>query len=533
MAPSGWRHRMRSGNSTISSENIELEIYKTFEEFKEKKHIKITEFLKAFDVTLFQAHSYRKIKYSYESLIRLVIFQKLKGITCYTKVTNYLKRNPFDRFKLGFTQTPNRALIGYFINHILDKDTKELLDFAVSKIKAISEKFGIILDVNTFKPEKAIKETKERNRYLQKNNKTKEICRLFKRRVAPFINFNLNANTTYKKNQFINLLIHMGMTRDFAENGSKTNKELRGLDNPSADTLLYHLKQYKNYKDIHRMFTTLFEIIWEMTRTANFFDKRKSYDVAVDYTEWYYYGNRSTPMVVGKKPERGTSKCFRFATINIVEPGKRFTILALPVGPFDDKNKILEQLLRYTLERIRINRIYVDRGFFDSASIKLFHRFHVTYLMPCTHISTVKHLIDISPAPVVITDFIMADTKFNLVILQEKNEYGQILKYAFATNEMYDEKDVNLTERLFFLYSKRWGIESSYRVKKQSFLAKTTSKNYFIRLFYFMFSVLLYNLWILADILVWFALFGTVKDNHLLTSKYFGTLLYTIDPGGG
>jgi hypothetical protein len=47
-----------------------------------------------------------------------------------------------------------------------------------------------------------------------------------------------------------------------------------------------------------------------------------------------------------------------------------------------------------------------------------------------------------------------------------------------------------------------------------------------------MFSVLLYNLWILADILIWLALFGVIKEDHLLTSKYFGTVFYTVDPGG-
>jgi hypothetical protein len=47
-----------------------------------------------------------------------------------------------------------------------------------------------------------------------------------------------------------------------------------------------------------------------------------------------------------------------------------------------------------------------------------------------------------------------------------------------------------------------------------------------------MFSVLLYNLWILADILILLALFAVVKEDHLVTSKYFGTVLYTIDPGG-
>ncbi|HIG99239.1 MAG TPA: hypothetical protein HA258_01545 [Thermoplasmata archaeon] len=322
------------------------------------------------------------------------------------------------------------------------------------------------------------------------------------------------------------------MTKDFAENGSKTYKELRGFRNPDADTLLYHLKNYNDTKDLHRMFTTLFEIIWEMARKINLFDVRKRYDVAIDYTEWYFYGDRSTPMVTGKEPDRGTTKCYKFATINIVESGKRFTMLALPVGPFDSKEEILCGLLNYVLERIKIRRVYVDRGFCDSNSIKLFNHLHLRYLMPATKISTVKSIMEITPAPCVIKDFEMKDIMFNLVIVEEKDNHGLIVKRAFATNEVYEENDVTLTERLFFLYGKRWGIESSYRVKKHSYLAKTTSKNYFIRLFYFMFSVLLYNLWILADILIWISLFGIVNEDHLLTSKYFGTVLYTIDPGG-
>ena len=102
-----------------------------------------------------------------------------------------------------------------------------------------------------------------------------------------------------------------------------------------------------------------------------------------------------------------------------------------------------------------------------------------------------------------------------------------------ATNEEYDENDVKLAERLLLLYRRRWGVETSYRVKKHSYLPKTTSKDYLIRLFYFMFSALLYNLWILADILIWLALFGHVGDNHLVTSKLFGTILYTVDTNEG
>jgi len=516
----------------ISREIIELEIYKTFEKFKNQKSVRTADFLKEFNITELCNREYRKIKFPYKSLIKLVLFQKLKGIKFQTQVVKYLKKHPKEKYRLGFSQTLDQTMISYFLNHALDYETKEQIEFIVSKILEISEKFGILFDVKTLEPEPPQKETKERNQRLLKNDKTKEICRLFKKRFAPFINLNLKNNTLYKKNQFIDLLIHMGLTKDFAENGSKTYKELRGLSNPDADTLLYHLKNYTDTKDLHHMFTTLFEIVWEMTRKINLFDIRKHYDVAIDFTEWYFYGDRGAPMVMGKEPDRGTSKCYKFATINIVESGKRFTLLALPVGPFDTKEEVLRKLLGYVLERIKIRRVYVDRGFCDSNAIKVFNSLHLKYLMPATKISTVKEVLEVAAAPSIVTDFSMKDVTFNLVIVEEELENGTIEKRAFATNENYNENDVNLAERLFNLYGKRWGIETSYRVKKHSYLPKTTSKNYLIRLFYFMFSVLLYNLWILADILIWLALYGTVKEDHLLTSKYFGTVLYTIDPGG-
>ncbi|RAW46645.1 transposase, partial [Halorubrum sp. 48-1-W] len=51
-------------------------------------------------------------------------------------------------------------------------------------------------------------------------------------------------------------------------------------------------------------------------------------------------------------------------------------------------------------------------------------------------------------------------------------------------------------------YSRRWQIESEYKSIKGDFLAKTSSKDYRVRLFYFVFAVLLYNIWRLTDFLL-------------------------------
>jgi putative transposase len=265
---------------------------------------------------------------------------------------------------------------------------------------------------------------------------------------------------------------------------------------------------------------------WETARRSNLFNRKV--DVGIDYTEIPFFGDKNAPMVVEKKPEKGTTHCYRFATINIVERNKRFVLLALPVGKFDTKEKILHQLLTYTLQRIKIKRLYADRAFFSSSCIEIFKRYHIKFITPATENLRIKKILEVMPAPTVVKDYEMGITRFNIAIA--KDEKG--INRAFATNIDFNENDVNFSERLFILYGRRWGVETTYRVLKHTFWPKTTSKNYFIRLFYFLFSVLLYNLWVLGDVLISIEIYGQKIEGYIVASKHFITILLTIDPGG-
>jgi hypothetical protein len=69
-------------------------------------------------------------------------------------------------------------------------------------------------------------------------------------------------------------------------------------------------------------------------------------------------------------------------------------------------------------------------------------------------------------------------------------------------------------------------IGTAYRVKKD-FRPKTTSKNYVIRRFYFLFSVCLYNLWELVNVIL--ALIDKIDPKTpVIAAKLFGTLLYRM-----
>jgi len=58
-------------------------------------------------------------------------------------------------------------------------------------------------------------------------------------------------------------------------------------------------------------------------------------------------------------------------------------------------------------------------------------------------------------------------------------------------------------------------------------LPKTTSKNYVIRLFYFLFSVCLYNLWELVNVVL--ALVNQIDPKtSIIAAKLFGAILFRV-----
>lgn len=237
---------------------------------------------------------------------------------------------------------------------------------------------------------------------------------------------------------------------------------------------------------------------------------------------WFGIGDRNDPMVVGTKPQKGTTWAFRFATLTIIEDNCRLTIKAIPVSEITSKTDVVAELLNYAKERIKIGVVCIDRGFYSVEVLSTVEGMGLKYLIPAVNTPKIKWITRAKEPPQIIPYTMGSKERqisTKLVIILDKN----MEKRNFVTNLDIDRMH---TRKLNEIYSKRWGIEASYRVKKD-FRSKTTSKNYIIRLFYFLLSVCLYNLWEIVNIIL--AVLDQVGSKiPIITAKLFGTILFRV-----
>lgn len=98
-----------------------------------------------------------------------------------------------------------------------------------------------------------------------------------------------------------------------------------------------------------------------------------------------------------------------------------------------------------------------------------------------------------------------------------------------ATSLEIRKDDVDFIKNLPNLYSRRWTIETAYRDKKRNAFARTTSTNYVARLFYFAFSVLLYNAWNIAKFLLITEIKFDAASKKIMSLFSFLQRLYSIE----
>jgi IS4 transposase len=172
--------------------------------------------------------------------------------------------------------------------------------------------------------------------------------------------------------------------------------------------------------------------------------------------------------------------------------------------------------MEYAEELIDVRRVYMDRGFFSGKIVNLMEENDWDFIMPARKTSRIKDILEEADGENIQRYELNGNepARFNLVLREGKD--GELK--AFATNCPRMEI---LSYNLFDLYGRRWDIETGFRVQKNKFLPKTTSKNYNVRLFLFLFSELLYNCWMLINVRISLEKHEEIQEEKEITAKKF------------
>jgi len=523
---------MRLPQPTIKS--LEESINKYFSSLDNRAPVKISKVLRNIDlspITKEASAHYNgdyHFKYPISAMMKATILMKMKELN-QSQLIDYLSEEKTEALYLGFRRKhkvliPNQRTFSHFLNYRLDDELRGITDNLAWFIRKEAEERGVIFEEN-IDNRKAFNNKSKRTIQRRKDEKLRTAIKFLKKNVYPHINLDIRHNAIYDKHKFLDLMTYIAFTNNSAESGSNFLKEDKpDIKFPNSDTLLYHLKKYENKESVEREFKSIFDINYRIAKARGLF--RRKVDVAIDTTDLPFYGNKNTPMVLGIQPQRGTHHGYKYASICIVEKGIRFTLLALPIGQWDEIDEIFEKLIRYAKSKVKINRVYCDRWFYRTKTIKILKKYNLKFIIQAKKFSNIKRIIRENKGKEIIVDNIEISTQkcekevIRIFALPHRRDNKK--KVVFATNIDVTESNAFLCGELF---RRRWGIETSYRVKCD-FRAKTSSKNYVIRLFHFLFSVMLYNTWVLLNAIVSIFLFGVLPKQPLITAKLFSAILY-------
>jgi hypothetical protein len=261
-----------------------------------------------------------------------------------------------------------------------------------------------------------------------------------------------------------------------------------GYNVPSGDAVLDRLSK-QPYQVLEHGFDNVMRSQISTTRKQRLFTHAVM--LAIDFNDIEWYGE-DLPFIVRGKAKNGTDRFIRFATVAIVEDGKRFTLKILPVTPLSYKERIVEELLVFAEQLVSVRVVLLDRGFYSNEVIQKIKAMGHRFVMPVKKYEKVKQLLKTVYRDGPQAYEMSKGTTFILVVMED-DDTGKLLPYATNLE--------GLQPRVIHeMYRHRFGIETQYRLKNQ-FLGRTCSKQYSVRYGFFILAVALYNLWVLLNIL--------------------------------
>ena len=275
-----------------------------------------------------------------------------------------------------------------------------------------------------------------------------------------------------------------------------TIKRLDGA--PSGNAIRYHLDKLDDMQTLESQLNSALQ-----SRLPSKIKKR-GHKLAIDLHLIPYYGtptDAEAPYIYRSKAKAGTTRFFAYASIYVIRRNKRVTLAIHAV----ERQETLVATITYLLSmlaplKIRIQRLYLDRGFYNVPVIRWLKALNFPFLMPAIirgkKGGTRALLIGRKSYA---TKYTLKSQKYGSVIHSMK----VICNYLKGKNDkhgvqysLYVTHRVNVAlNQVHKHYKDRFGIETSYRIKNECRI-RTTSKNPVTRFLFVALAFILVNLWV-------------------------------------
>jgi len=289
------------------------------------------------------------------------------------------------------------------------------------------------------------------------------------------------------------ILVHAASNAQSIEQTSKT------LDAcPTGNDVRYHLNKLEDPEELEEQLNQALR-----SRTPGRLHNSRQ-KLAIDLNLIPYYGTpceEEEPYIIRNQAKAGTCSFYAYATVYVISRGKRVTLALHAVRRDETLVCIITRLLDHMAQlHISIKRLYLDRGFYCVPVIR--------WLLAC----------DIPlEMPVIVRGkqggtraLVQRKRTYKTSYTMHSQSYGSVTfpVWVVGTYEMGRRGHHGVKYLAFVVYKvslriralpgdyrKRFGIESSYRLKNLSRI-RTTTKNPVTRLLYVGIAFLLVNLWV-------------------------------------
>jgi putative transposase len=231
---------------------------------------------------------------------------------------------------------------------------------------------------------------------------------------------------------------------------------------------------------------------------------KRDFNIAIDLTLIPYHGQpyEDKKEIVRSLPKSGTTHFHGYATVSIVRDDRRYVVALHFIEYGEEMADIVRWLIkRLKTLKIRIRRVFLDKGFCSKPVFKVLNQHKLSYITPIPVRGKSGGVRSLFQGKSRKTNYTFNSPKHGQYTVQavvvkrySKGRYGRHKSKWFAYAVTGLPVGI-LPAQVFELYRQRFGIETSYRQMNQV-RARTSTRNPVIRLLLVGLAFVLFNLYI-------------------------------------